>query len=88
MTKRLLLGTILFTLLAGCADAHAQQRMSRDERQRMREDMNTTRRDVYKDQRQGQRKDALPPAGGRMPDAERDKLRRDMMDANRGMPRR
>ena len=60
--------------------------MSPEERQRLREDMHSARRDVYRD---GQRQDRqLPPAGGRLSPSEREKLRRDVEDANRGMRRR
>ena len=89
--RRMLLALVLG---AGSANALAQPRqhgqggahMSPEERQRLREDMHSTRRDVYKD---GQRhRQQLPPAGGRMSQAEREKLRRDVEDANRGMRRR
>jgi uncharacterized membrane protein len=60
-------------------------RMSPEERQRLREDMNSARRDVY---REGRPQPQLPPAGGRMSPEEREKLRRDVIDANRGMQRR
>ena len=76
--------------MAGPALAERQgrgQHMSPEERQRLREDMNATRRDVYRDGGQQQRRD-MPPPGGRMSPEEREKLRRDVMDANRGMPRR
>ena len=62
------------------------QHMSPEERQRLREDMNAAKRDVYRDRDQQRRE--MPPPGGRMSPEEREKLRRDMMDANRGMPRR
>ena len=61
------------------------QHMSPEERQRLREDMNAAKRDVYRD---GQQRRDMPAPGGRMSPEEREKLRRDMMDANRGMPRR
>ena len=78
--------------LAGSAAAQPPQRqgphMSPQERQRLRDDMNAARRDVYRDsQPQPQRPD-MPPPGGRMSPEDREKLRRDLMDANRGMPRR
>lgn len=61
------------------------QHMTPEERQRLRDDMNAARRDVY---REGQPRREMPPPGGRMSPEEREKLRRDVMDANRGMPRR
>lgn len=85
---------LAIALGAGAAQALAQHRpqgpggghMSREEREKLREDMHSTRRDVYRD---GQRHpQQLPPAGGRMSQEERDKLRRDVEDANRGMRRR
>ena len=54
-----------------------QQGMSKDERQRMREDM----RDVYRDRnRQDRPRQQLSPQ-------EREKLRRDIQDANRDLKR-
>jgi len=54
-----------------------QQGMSKDERQRMREDM----RDVYRDgNRQDRPRQQLSPQ-------EREKLRRDIQDANRDLKR-
>jgi len=54
-----------------------QQGMSKDERQRMREDM----RDVYRDRnRQERPRQQLSPQ-------EREKLRRDIQDANRDLKR-
>jgi hypothetical protein len=97
MYRKATLAVILLAFLAGCGEAWAQrqpgpgpgpnrERMSHDERQRLREDMNSTRRDSYKD---GGPQRQMPPHGGnRMSDAERDKLRRDMNDANSGMRRR
>ncbi|MSQ53874.1 MAG: hypothetical protein EXR31_00750 [Betaproteobacteria bacterium] len=81
-------------LAAGSASAFAQHRqqgqdgsdrMSPQERQRLRDDMHSARRDVYRDNRP---QPPLPPAGGRMSEEEREKLRRDVIDANRGLPRR
>ncbi len=81
-------------LAAGSASAFAQHRqhgpggpdrMSPEERRRLRDDVHSARREVYRD---GRPQPQLPPAGGRMSPEEREKLRRDVMDANRGMPRR
>jgi uncharacterized membrane protein len=85
---------LLLCLAAGTTGSFAQQkppgpdgrdRMSPAERQRLRDDMHSARRDVYRD---GRPQPQLPPAGGRMSPEEREKLRRDVIDANRGMPRR
>ena len=94
LVRALLIGC----LAAGSTTALAQHqsrggdnRMSPEERQRLRDDMNSTRQEMPRGgppQHQG-RQHPLPPAqGGRMSPEEREKLRRDMMDANRGMNRR
>ncbi len=54
--------------------------MSKDERQRMREDM----RDVYRDRNNRARPPERPP---QMSPQEREKLRRDIQDANRDLRR-
>lgn len=85
---RVLLLALGLAAVAGPALAQHQgrgQHMSPEERQRLREDMNAAKRDVYRD---GQQRRDMPAPGGRMSPEEREKLRRDMMDANRGMPRR
>lgn len=85
---RILLMALGLSVVAGPALADRQgrgQHMSPEERQRLRDDMNAAKRDVYRD---GQQRRDMPPPGGRMSPQEREKLRRDMMDANRGMPRR
>ena len=87
---RVLLLALGLAAVAGPAFAERQgrgQHMSPEERQRLRDDMNAARRDVYRDGGQQQRRE-MPPPGGRMSPEDREKLRRDMMDANRGMPRR
>ena len=56
-----------------------QQGMSKDERQRMREDM----RDVYRDRNRQER----PQQQRQMSPQEREKLRRDIQDANRDLKR-
>jgi len=55
------------------------QGMSKDERQRMREDMRDVYRDRERPDRQQQRQSLSPQ--------EREKLRRDIEDANRGLRR-
>ena len=76
---------IAFTLATGPALAQQEQKgppgknqgMSKDQRQRMREDM----RDVYRDgNRQDRPRQQLSPQ-------EREKLRRDIQDANRDLKR-
>ena len=57
-----------------------QQGMSKDERQRMREDM----RDVYRDRN---RQDRPQQQQRQMSPQEREKLRRDIQDANRDLKR-
>lgn len=94
MKPRLLASASLaLVLLVAGSEALAQRpqgrdggrQMSPEERQRLREDMHSTRRDVYRD---GRREHAQPSADRRMSPEERDKLRRDVEDANRGMRRR
>jgi hypothetical protein len=58
------------------------QGMSRDERQRMREDM----RDVYRDRGGDRARQDRPPQRPLSPE-EREKLRRDIQDANRDLRR-
>lgn len=94
MRYAVLFSAALAVLVTACGDALAQRppgpggggerRMSHEERERMREDMNRTRRDVY----HGGHERQAPPGGNRMSDAEREKLRRDVDEANRGMRRR
>ncbi len=99
-TVRILLQAILAaSLAAGSAAAFAGDgRMSPEERQRLRDDMNSARRDVYRggpppqqapqQAPQGRPQHHQNQQGGRMSPEEREKLRRDMNDANRGMNRR
>jgi hypothetical protein len=109
MTKfqpRLLLvrAVVALALVAASAPSFAQyrerdrgyggdRRMSREERQRLRDDMHSTRRDAYRDPRQREYTaypppPPPPPGGYRMSPEDREQLRRDMYEANRGMPRR
>jgi hypothetical protein len=80
--KKLLL---VVMLTVACAPALAQQRpdwkgknqgTTRDDRERMRQDM----RDVYRERDKQERPRQMSPQ-------ERDKLRRDIEDANRGLKR-
>ena len=76
---------LILTLASGSAFAQRErpdakrpgQGMSKDERQRMREDM----RDVYRD------RTARPEKPRQMSPEERDKLRRDIQDANKNLKR-
>ena len=80
---------LLVTLMLATGPALAQheqkgppgknQGMSKDERQRMREDM----RDVYRDRNRQER----PQQQRQMSPQEREKLRRDIQDANRDLKR-
>jgi hypothetical protein len=81
---------IVLTLASGAALAQRaerdqkgppgkQQGMSKDERQRMRDDM----RDVYRDRNRQER----PQQQRQMSPQEREKLRRDIQDANRDLKR-
>lgn len=102
MTKlrRILIGLVLACVTAVPAapsiarerdrDRGGDGRMSREERQRLRDDMQSTRRDVYRDERRqpSYYPPPPPPPGQRMSPQDREQLRRDMYDANRGMPRR
>ena len=78
---------LALALAAGPALAQREQKgppgknqgMSKDERQRMREDM----RDVYRDRNRQER----PQQQRQMSPQEREKLRRDIQDANRDLKR-
>ena len=61
-------------------------RMSQEDRARLREDLGSARREMYK----GQQRQSPQPAGDvrRLSPEERDRLRRDLEDANRGQPHR
>ncbi|MFL6574390.1 MAG: hypothetical protein ACJ8G4_21745 [Burkholderiales bacterium] len=60
-----------------------QQQMSQEQRQRMRDDM----RDVYRDRGERNAERARPERPRPMTPAEREKLRRDIQDANRDLRR-
>jgi len=91
--RRSLVLVLLGAALAGASgSALAQRRQNMDpqERQRLREDLNAARRDVYRGQGQGQQR-AQPPnrgQGARMSPQEREQLRRDVIDADRSMRRK
>jgi|1185.fasta_scaffold05575_2 hypothetical protein len=82
---------LMLALMLGAPPAFAQQRdarsvpgknqgMSRDERQRMRNDM----QDVYRDRN---RQDRPPQQQRQLSPQEREQLRRDINDANRNLKR-
>ena len=93
-SDRILLQAIVAASLAagGVAAFAGDGRMSPEERQRLRDDMNSARRDVYRGgpppQAPQGRPQHQPHRSDRMSPEEREKLRRDMNDANRGMNRR
>ncbi|MBI3371400.1 MAG: hypothetical protein HY017_06535 [Betaproteobacteria bacterium] len=67
--------------------------MSQEDRRRLRDELNAARGDVYKGQRErpGQNRGLEPVRGtdpGRLSPEERGKLRRDIEEANRGLPPR
>jgi uncharacterized membrane protein len=67
------------------ASARGGEQMSREERQKLREDLNNARGEVYRDR---PRPLSRPERGGRLTDEEREKLRRDILEANRDIRRR
>lgn len=94
-TRRSLLALLLGAALAGASGtALAQHRRSMDpqERERLREDLDSARRDLYRGQGQGQHRERGREQdrgrGGRMTPAQREQLRRDIMDANRNLHRK
>ena len=99
MWRRLAALVALALLLAGqglTASAQSQHRsgggrMSHEDRARLREDLGSARRDMYRDQRGERMREQRiqrPGEGRRLSPDERDRLRRDLEDANRGLPRR
>lgn len=87
------------------AQANRHGRMSDQERQRLRDEMNSARRDVYRDRNRGDSADdrrryqrrqppthdareRYRPAPARMSPVERERLRRDLIEANRRLERR
>jgi hypothetical protein len=94
--RRSLVALLVGAALAGAAgNALAQRRgyLTPEERERLREDLNAARRDVYRNRgaQPPQPPQQMPPErrqGGRMTPEEREQLRRDIMDANRNMHRR
>lgn len=90
-TRRSLLVLLLGAALAGASGtALAQRRRSLNpqERERLREDLDSARRDVYRGQGRAREREQGRGRGGRMTPAERERLRRDIMDANRNLRRR
>ena len=92
--RRALVALLIGAALAGAAgNALAQRRgyLTPDERERLRQDLNSARRDLYRNNRGPQPQPPPPPErrqGGRMSPEEREQLRRDIMDANRNMRHR
>jgi hypothetical protein len=89
--RRSLLVLLLGAALAGASGtALAQQRRSMDpqERERLREDLNSARRDLYRGRDWERGRAQGRDRGGRMTPAEREQLRRDIMDANRSLRRK
>jgi hypothetical protein len=93
--RRSLVALLIGAALAGAAgNALAQRRgyLTPEERERLREDLNSARRDLYRNNRGPQPQQPPPPPerrqGGRMSPEEREQLRRDIMDANRNMHHR
>ncbi len=80
-------GGTRFEAPRGLAQGQAQRRMDRDERARLREDLDSARRDVYRDRERGReryredRRERLSPQ-------DRERIRRDIQDANRDLERR
>jgi len=92
--RRSLVALLIGAALAGAAgNALAQRRgyLTPEERERLRQDLNSARRDLYRNNRGPQPQQPPPPErrqGGRMSPEEREQLRRDIMDANRNMRHR
>ena len=82
----LALALILFgqgvTALAQQPQRQGERRMSHEDRARLREDLGSARRDMYKGQRERPR-EQRPDDARRLSPEERDRLRRDLEDANR-----
>jgi hypothetical protein len=75
------------TALAQAPQRQGERRMSHEDRARLREDLGSARRDMYKGQRPGPREQRVDEARRLSPE-EHDRLRRDLEDANRGMSKR
>ena len=93
--RRSLVALLIGAALAGAAGSALSQRrtyLTPEERERLRQDLNSARRDLYRNNRGPQPPQQMPPPerrpGGRMTPEEREQLRRDIMDANRNMHRR
>ncbi|HXZ91336.1 MAG TPA: hypothetical protein VEG36_00515 [Burkholderiales bacterium] len=92
--RRSLVALFVGAALAGAAGSALAQRrpnLTPEERERLREDLNSARRDLYRN-RGAQQPQQMPPPqrrpGGRLTPEEREQLRRDIMDANRNMRHR
>jgi len=87
-TRRALVALLLGAFLAGASGTVLAQRgrgLNPQERERLREDLNSARRDVYRGQGREREREQDRGRGGRMTPAEREQLRRDIMDANRSL---
>lgn len=62
--------------------------MSQEERERFRQELNSARRDVYREQGRPPEFDPRRLPQRPMPPEERERLRRDILDANRDFERR
>lgn len=62
--------------------------MSSQERERLRQELNSARRDVYREGGRPPEYDPRRPPQRPMPAEERERLRRDILDANRDLERR
>lgn len=94
LARRLLLALVLGAAGAGGAQSAFAQRapyLSPQERERLRQDLDSARRDQYRgreQERARQQPDQQQRRGERLSPGERERLRRDVMDANRNMRRR
>ncbi len=60
-----------------------REHLDQEQRQRLRQDLNEARRDVYRERQRG----ASPREARRLSPEEREQLRRDILDANRELRR-
>jgi len=81
-------GGARFEALRGILQVQAQRRMDRNERQRLREDLDSARRDVYRDRERRDREGYREDRRERLSPQDRERLRRDVQDANRDLERR
>ena len=81
-------GGARFEAWRGILQVQGQRRMDRDERQRLREDLDSARRDVYRDRERRDRERYREDRRERLSPQERERLRRDVQDANKDLERR